>query len=119
MHYKVMSIAVAYLASHVMQSFKLQLMNFQRYVIRYMLSSEFVKHLSPESELLIGKKKDVRSWSTRRYKLKMLQGQVGPFPACTPSAVLATGCSGKACERSESSRLESRRTFGNSLRLLQ
>lgn len=57
MHYKVMSIAVSYLASHVMQSFKLQLMNFQRYVIRYMLSSEFVKHLSPELELLIGKKK--------------------------------------------------------------
>lgn len=60
MHYKVVSIAVAYLASHVMQSFKLQLMNFQRYVIRYMLSSEFVKHLSPEIELLIGKKIDVR-----------------------------------------------------------
>lgn len=90
-------------------------MNFQRYVIRYILSSEFVKHLSPEIELLIGGKKDVRSWSTRRYKLKMLQGQVGPFPACTPSAVLATGCNGKACERSESSRLESMRTFGNSL----
>lgn len=57
MHYKVMSIAVTYLASHVMPSFKLQLMNFQRYVIRYMVSCEFVKHLPPEIELLIGKKK--------------------------------------------------------------
>lgn len=57
MHYNVTSVAVTHLAPHVMQSFKLRLMNFQRYVIQYMLSSEFVKLLSPEIELLMGEKK--------------------------------------------------------------
>lgn len=65
-----MSIAVTYHASHVMQSFKLQLMNFQRYVIRYMLSSKFVKHLSPEIELLIGKKKKMSDPEHKTLQIK-------------------------------------------------